>query len=327
MAEPTRAEKFERLVERIIQLLEDDGATVTWDDHVVDPDNTTRLRQVDITIRRNGFVTLVECRLHNVAQDVTWIEELIGRRLSLRADSIIAVSASGFTEGAKKKAEAHGIILRDISSLTEEEVRAWGKTALVATTSFEFEDLTLTLYVDDEATPFTDADVTDKVGGALNWRSLVEQFMERMDGQFKAGQSGRITGALETGSVLFRGRTATKVEFGARVRKHVQKYSAAAVFAYANPATPDSTPEAFIQNFLLGDTEVIRSGRSISAVIDLSGLVLPANTVFYTVMLDAGERVKLRGNHLRFVGLRHAIARPLQIKYVVMFPVRKADVV
>jgi hypothetical protein len=39
---------------------------------------------------------MVECRQHQSPQDVQWIEELIGRRVSLPADSAIAVSSSGF---------------------------------------------------------------------------------------------------------------------------------------------------------------------------------------------------------------------------------------
>ena len=94
---------FERQIERIHQLLEEDPSRVTWNDHIVDPDNPNQLRQIDITIERAGKKVHVECRVHKEPQDVKWIEELIGRRLSLHADEIIAVSSSGFTDGAKKE--------------------------------------------------------------------------------------------------------------------------------------------------------------------------------------------------------------------------------
>ena len=45
-------------------------------------------------------------------QDVKWIEELIGRKQSLRADSVIAVSSAGFTDGAILKAKAFGICFK-----------------------------------------------------------------------------------------------------------------------------------------------------------------------------------------------------------------------
>ncbi|OGA85868.1 MAG: hypothetical protein A2Z90_08315 [Burkholderiales bacterium GWA2_64_37] len=56
-----------------------------------------------------------------------WIEELIGRRLSLEADQVIAASDSGFTEGAKRKAHRYGILLRDLQMVTHAEVATWGK--------------------------------------------------------------------------------------------------------------------------------------------------------------------------------------------------------
>jgi hypothetical protein len=115
--------KFERQVERIHQLLEIEGSTVTWDDHIPDPDSPSQPRQIDVSIRRDGSLTLVECRIHKEPQDVTWIEELMGRRTSLRADAVIAVSASGFTKTARDKANAYGIHLRDVATLSREEIQ------------------------------------------------------------------------------------------------------------------------------------------------------------------------------------------------------------
>src|ERR1700691_3202238 len=115
MTELPPHKRLERQVERIHQLIEVEGSVVTWNDRVPDPDNPRQSRQIDISIRRDGALTLVECRLHKEPQDVTWIEQLIGRRISLRADAVIAVSASGFTETAEEKAKRHGIILRDFA--------------------------------------------------------------------------------------------------------------------------------------------------------------------------------------------------------------------
>jgi hypothetical protein len=72
--------KFEHQIERIHQLVEREGSEVTWNDQIPDPDNPAQARQIDITIRRDGHTTLVECRFHKDRQHVKWIEELIGRR-------------------------------------------------------------------------------------------------------------------------------------------------------------------------------------------------------------------------------------------------------
>ena len=100
------SETFERQVHRIYELLEGSGAEVTWNDHVPDPDNPSQQRQIDVTIKRNGKLTIVECCDRQSPQDVTWIEELIGRRISLKVDTTIAVSSSGFTAGAPHRESA-----------------------------------------------------------------------------------------------------------------------------------------------------------------------------------------------------------------------------
>ncbi len=78
-----KSEKFERQIERIHKLIEGPGSQVTWNDRIPDPDNEDQPRQIDVTIRRDGKLTLVECRIHRQKQDVSWIEEIIGRKASL----------------------------------------------------------------------------------------------------------------------------------------------------------------------------------------------------------------------------------------------------
>ena len=81
------SQEFEQQVQRIHELIEQPGSVVTWDDRIPDPDNPKQARQIDITIHRDGNLTLIECRIHRKPQDVQWIEELMGRRQSLQADA------------------------------------------------------------------------------------------------------------------------------------------------------------------------------------------------------------------------------------------------
>jgi len=82
------SKELERQVARIHELLERSNDVVTWDDHTPDPDNPGQLRQIDVTIRRDGQLTIIECRLSRNRQNVKWIEELIGRRQSLGAQDV-----------------------------------------------------------------------------------------------------------------------------------------------------------------------------------------------------------------------------------------------
>jgi hypothetical protein len=117
---------LERQIHRIHELLERSHYNVTWNDHISDPDNPSQLRQIDTAIRRGSTFTIIECRLSKRRQDVMWIEQLIGRRQSLRANTIIAVARNGFTAGANKKAAQHGVLLRDLQTLTDDEITRWG---------------------------------------------------------------------------------------------------------------------------------------------------------------------------------------------------------
>lgn len=113
-------------IARILRALNNKKINVIWNDKFPDPDNPSQMRQVDISIRDGERLTLVECRLHQRKQDVKWVEELYGRRVSLNAESIIGVSSSGFTSGAIEKARRLGVFLRTLSELTDDEVAAWG---------------------------------------------------------------------------------------------------------------------------------------------------------------------------------------------------------
>jgi hypothetical protein len=144
-------EALERQVQRIHALLERPDAEVTWNDHIPDPDNPSQLRQLDVTIREHGKFTIIECRVWRKAQGVKWIEELMGRRESLHADTVIAVSDAGFTRGARKKAEKHGVLLRDLYKLTPEEIATWGHKLALTIYYYEYSDLTLSLGFTEES--------------------------------------------------------------------------------------------------------------------------------------------------------------------------------
>ena len=140
--------EFEIMISRIHELLESEDAIVEWNERIPDPDNPGQGRQVDVLVRKKGLKTLIECRLHNKPQDVKWIEELMGRRTSLNADAIVAVSASGFTSGAVKKANKYGVILRDINQLIDEEIASWARSIAISLLYYRYEDFKLNFFFD-----------------------------------------------------------------------------------------------------------------------------------------------------------------------------------
>jgi hypothetical protein len=133
--------EFELQIARIQSALAGAKAKVRWNDRFPDPDNPSQLRQVDITIRRDKTLAIVECRYHSRPQDVKWIEELYGRKVSLNADTVIGVSSAGFTKGATEKARRLGVFLRSLSELSDQEIQSWGKRTKVTISHMRFFDL------------------------------------------------------------------------------------------------------------------------------------------------------------------------------------------
>ena len=111
---------------------------VTWNDRIPDPDNPKQPRQIDITVRRGNWTVHIECRFHREPQDVQWIEELHGRRDSLGADEIIAVSSSGFTDTAKLKAARFKIPLRSLCKVTDDEIHLWARKTVAKAIFYQF---------------------------------------------------------------------------------------------------------------------------------------------------------------------------------------------
>ena len=136
--------EFERLIARIETDAGPLGITVKSPDRIRCK-MTGRLREVDASIRsRIGTVEMlitVECRRRSKVQDVTWIEQLAAKKMSVGADRTIAVSASGFSVDAEKIADLRGISLRKLSDISVADINTllrldfvlfWHKSCAIA---------------------------------------------------------------------------------------------------------------------------------------------------------------------------------------------------
>lgn len=145
----SKSDKFEYKISRIENLIKSNNSQVVWNDKIIDPDTPGQERQVDITVTDGNFCTHIECRNRKKTQDVMWIEELIGRKQSLNATQMIAVSSSGFTKGARNKAEAFHIQLRDFSDICDAEIMNWGKIETIKIEYLKFYNLNILVDLPD----------------------------------------------------------------------------------------------------------------------------------------------------------------------------------
>jgi hypothetical protein len=265
-------------------------------------------RQIDVSIRRDGSFTLVECRIHKDPQDVTWIEALIGRRLSLKADAVIAVSASGFTKTARDKAIAHGIHLRDFASLSDEEIQNWGRTRTLTLNFCEFNQVLLTVSLSEPPPPGRPR-LTDVEGNApspVMWRLLYQSIMQKLDQDNWSGVSGRVDAAVKA-KLLVNGKPPASILISTKVRRISQTVRLASVFEYADPIVAMARAE--VGRYALGD--------NVAMTIDLSTITVPDSCCFEAVTVNAGRIVKARP---RLIGFEQALGCRIPISVRYKFP-------
>lgn len=302
------SDNFERRIERINRLLAQEDAIVTWNDFIPDPDNPDQLRQVDITIKKNNEVTHVECRFRSDAkhaQDVKWVEELIGRRLSLQAHRMIAVSSSGFTKGAQAKAEKYGIELRELNSLSDDEIRNWCYESKLLIDFYQYNETKVYLLF----APADEGKVSiDRVANYLINDQKVRAFLdflferikkELLDQNFNA-KNHEIKrcvvfkdGAYEVDDVSIKAIiVSTKVDF---TRKEV---CISSILAYTKQGIVSPGEEVTVETFP-GNFEIGRSLDECYITFDFSSIDLPRNSQFVTVTYDLGVSMMLQGCYMK----------------------------
>lgn len=139
---------FEHQVKKIHDVLVQNYGVVTWNDKIPDPDNPKQNRQIDISVRTKNKIIHIECRHHKKPQDAKWIEELYGRKISLRANSMIGVSSSGFTDGAIKKAQRLGVFTFNLSQISKETIKNLGEQTVITFTYYRFSNIEIGFYLD-----------------------------------------------------------------------------------------------------------------------------------------------------------------------------------
>lgn len=120
--------QFEKLIARIEEAMAPSGAVITSPDRALDK-VTGELREVDASIRYKvgtcPVLITIECRDRSSVEDVRWIEQLAEKHRGIGASITIAVSSSGFSEPAIKKATALGIQVRVLTDATANEFVQW----------------------------------------------------------------------------------------------------------------------------------------------------------------------------------------------------------
>ncbi len=283
------SDAFEQKIARIKETLEKGQSEIIWNDKISDPDNPKQGRQIDIHIKRNGHSTHVECRIRKGAQDVQWIEELIGRKLSLNADLMIGVSNSGFTNGAIKKANQHGILLRELSKLSRQEVEGWGQSTLVELRLLRFNSVSMTLKMPIQAGPSVKK--TDLIQMIEKEQNRIYQIFSYVNSQVPQDlpKKGRIVSELHFNDFLIKGFKVELVTVNCEVEEVSEKVNALVVESYGDPIVPTENRSSLVETSDAGEFEVIHSEETMAFTINCSSAQIPENHFFRGMSWKVGR--------------------------------------
>jgi restriction endonuclease len=289
---------FEQQIQRIYDLVSEPGAQVTWNDHLPDPDNPTQSRQIDVTIKRAGLLTLVECRRHKSRQDVQWIEELIGRQTSLGAHAVIGVSSSGFTAGALAKASKHGIILRDLDKLTDPEVASWSRRVALTLFFYKYSELEVSLLFDHDRIRSV---ISEQLQTELRTHPCIQSLFNAAAQTLSGSnltideQLGRVMQfglTVEFDGVQFCDLSLRQANFAGKACLVAQHISPTIRYSYGEPKAPFTGRDTVIETFpSLGATSITHNAGRISTLLDLSELTVEPYHQFRFWRQDAGEEL------------------------------------
>lgn len=272
------SDNFELLICRIHELIDGDDVEVEWNEKIEDPDNPDQDRQIDVTIRRGDLLNIVECRLRKRRQDVNWIEELIGRRTSLNANAVVAVSSSGFTKGAKNKAGRFGIILRELSELSEAEISSWTRSIRLSILYYEYESFKLSLLFGQfDVRELNVDDLKNELRSYIGFNALFKQQLEAIDDKHLLLEENRdktVSFKVNFGIDNFYlcGKQVQQIQSEGKAKLEELKLDIPEVLAYSSPADDSQPRNVYVQRFNLGESRIIHHNGKISITIDLSKL-------------------------------------------------------
>jgi len=214
-----------------------------------------------------------------------------------------------------------GIILRSLRSLSEKEIRNWGKETKVKVVFYEFVNSTIIIGL-PRATRLSPLTVTNKDGRPVNWRKLFDGVTEKLDDNNELDNDAYHT-QIEIdlfSDIIVNGVSPVSMLLLSSVRRLHREISLVSVVAYI-AGGEDPTQYAYVAKYDLGAFEILHGGAEqekdeYAVVIDVSQIATPPNCVFHTVLLDLGRG--MRSKWFQLIGAHNVIASlpPIKIRLV-----------
>jgi Restriction endonuclease len=281
---------FEQLNARVAKLLQGAGATVTWNAKIPDPDDPTQKRQIDVLIDKAGLHTGVECRHHDGFQSVMWVEELIGRKQSLKLDGLIGVAINGFTPLAQAKAKRYGIALYDFRALTDNEIASWNGSATVETTFVQLEPLVVIARLPAAHIRQLPASLIFRNGQMDGYAAV----MDRVRDDAAAHQGQQRSMSLNPAGFQINGIPVQALDARYVGRLVPQSATCLAVQMMGSPGTEAAVRDISVQHYAHSVPQIIRARDEVHLVLDVSSLQPPPNSILHEFRVQFSTTTTLK---------------------------------
>lgn len=292
MKKLNESDKFELKLSRIEELIKENNEDVTWNDRINDPHNPSQTRQVDITVRNGNYCTHIECRYRNSPQDVKWVEELIGRKLSLNADQMIGVSNSGFTKGARLKADAFGIQLRDFCKIEDEEIINWGKIENIKIEYLKLNNLAIEVYLPDAVGHGFERDIFTNPFRDKKFFGAILYALRRFDKEKTEGKQYKFNLEFNPIDLLLSGTKIEKIKIRGEAEVIEENEEILPVRRYRNIGIEDKE-SIYIEQSSNNKVEFVHLKDDLIIIIDMSKIRVPENCIFSSIGLKVKKKCRI----------------------------------
>jgi hypothetical protein len=271
------SDAFEQLNARVSKLIHGKDATVTWNASIPDPDDATQPRQIDALIEKSGLRTEVECRCREGIQSVMWVEELIGRKQSLKLDSMIGVAVNGFTALAQTKAKRYGIALYDFRALSDPEIESWAGSATVEAVFVQFDHLDIAAVIPDAQAAQVAENVSFKKDGGDGYAAV----MDFVRDDASAHQGVQRSALIAPGGYAVDGIPLRLLHAAYVGRRVSEVANCSAVEMVGPPESSVAVRDISVQRFDHSIPQIIRNKNDAYLVVDVSVLRAPPNSILH----------------------------------------------
>jgi hypothetical protein len=303
------SDDFEKQITKIKSFLEHPDSEIKWNDHIVDPNTPSQMRQIDITVKRNGYTKHIECRDHKKKQDVGWIEQLIGRKIRLKADMVIGVSSSGFSKTAINAAKEEGIFLRDLNEISVEEVLNWGEIFKVSLGVFIIENPSIRLILSGPYQALSASKQNACLDDLVNNEILLSEVLRQLKNGLRQVYKGTklkkfmIRAMFHPNINFIQGNSVEGVEIEGDFTHQKLCYETISVISYGDPTIDDKDRELMVNKLSLENLDILRSQKNRSMCIDISQAPFPTNSLFdWTVQVDSDKEFEIVPEHCSVIG-------------------------